>query len=69
MQEFSPFDLLFGREVCGTLKLLKKSWLEEDDQVSLLEQVSQLQHRIKIFQKRIKHGMTEELERDPLKLV
>ena len=43
---FSPFELLFGREVRGPLKLLKESWLEEDDQVSLLEQVSQLRHRI-----------------------
>ena len=79
MQEFSPFDLLFGREVCGTLKLLKESCLEEDDQMSLLEQVSQLQHRItsasyiaranlKISQKSIKHGMTEEIRRDPSKL-
>ena len=39
---FSPFELLFGREVREPHKLLKKKWLGEDDQVSLLEQVSQL---------------------------
>jgi len=27
---FSPFDLVFGRDVKGTLKLIKKSWLRED---------------------------------------
>ena len=30
----------------GPLKVLKEYWLEEDDQVSLLEKVSQLCHRI-----------------------
>ena len=43
---FSPFELLFGRKVRGPLKFLKESWLEEDDHVSLLEQVSQLRHRM-----------------------
>jgi len=39
---FSPFELLFGREVRGSLKLLKESWLDEENQVSLLEQVTLL---------------------------
>ena len=43
---FSPFELLFGREVRGAHKLLKESWLTDDDQVSLLEEVSQLYHRM-----------------------
>ena len=43
---FSPFELLFGREVCGLLKLLKESWLTDDDQVSLLDQVAQLCHQM-----------------------
>ena len=43
---FSPFELLFGREVRGPLKLLKENCLGEDDQVSLLEQVSQLHNRL-----------------------
>ena len=43
---FSPFKLLFRREVHGPLKLLKENWLGEDDQVSLLEQVSQLCNRL-----------------------
>ena len=82
MQEslgFSPLELLFGRKVHGPLKFLKESWLEEDDQVSLLEQVSQLHHRmtsardiaranLKIPRKEWKHGITEELERDSSKL-
>ena len=40
MQEslgLSSFELVFGRKVCRPLKLLKESWLEKDNQVSLLE--------------------------------
>ena len=43
---FSPFELLFGREVRGPLKLLKESWLDEENQVSLLEQVTQFRQRM-----------------------
>ena len=43
---FSPFELLFGREVRGPLKLLKESWLDEENQVSLLEQVAKLRQRM-----------------------
>jgi len=43
---FSPFELLFGREVRGPLKLLKESWLDDDIQLSLVEQVSKLRHRM-----------------------
>ena len=43
---FSPFELLFGREVRGPLKLLKESWLDEENQVSLLEQVTKLRQRM-----------------------
>ena len=39
---FSPFELLFVREVQGPLKLLKESWIGEENQFSLLEQVMQL---------------------------
>ena len=40
MQEslgFSPFELVFGREVRGPLRLLKESWLVEDNEVNLLD--------------------------------
>lgn len=43
---FSPFDLVFGREVCGPLRLLKESWLDDCNEVNLLEQVSKLQVQI-----------------------
>ena len=42
----SPFELLLGREVQGPLKLLKESWLDEKNQVSLLEQVTKLHQRM-----------------------
>ena len=43
---FSSFKLLFGKEEHEPLKFFKENWLEDDDQVSLLEQVSQLHHRM-----------------------
>ena len=43
---FSPFELVFGREVRGPLRLLKESWLVEDNEVNLLEQVSKLRERM-----------------------
>ena len=46
---FSPFELLFRREVHGPLKLLKESWLTDDYQVSLLHQVAQLHHQMTKF--------------------
>jgi len=45
---FTPFELLFGREVQGPLKLLKESWLDEENQVSLFEQVTLLCQRMMI---------------------
>ena len=44
---FSPFELLFGREVRGPLKLLKESWLDNEDQVGLLDQVTKLRQRMR----------------------
>ena len=41
-----PFELLFGREVRGSLKMLKESWLDEENQVNLLEQVTLLRQRM-----------------------
>jgi len=35
--EFSPFELVFRREVCGPLRLLKECWLDDDNDVNLLE--------------------------------
>ena len=42
----SPFELLLRREVQGPLELLKESWLDEKNQVSLLEQVTKLHQRM-----------------------
>ena len=43
---FSPFELVFGRSMRGPLKLLKESWLEEEPPVNLLDQVSDLRHKL-----------------------
>ena len=42
--ELSPFELLFGREVHGPPKLFKESWLTDENQGSLLDQMAQLCH-------------------------
>jgi len=39
--------LLFGREVRGPRKQLKESWLDEENQGSLLDQVMQLHQRMR----------------------
>ena len=36
---FSPFELLFGRDVRGPLKLLQESWLDEEESITLAEYV------------------------------
>ena len=43
---FSPFELVFVRSMRGPLKVLKESWLEEYPPVNLLDQVSDLRHRL-----------------------
>ena len=43
---FSPFELVFGRQVCKPLKILKEHWLAEDDSSNLLDQVSGLRYRM-----------------------
>jgi len=43
---FSPFELVFGRTVRGTLKLLKEVWLAEDTPDNLLDQVADLRYRL-----------------------
>ena len=43
---FSPFELAFGRTVCGPLKLLKEVWLGEDTTMNLLDHVSDLHEKL-----------------------
>ena len=43
---FSPFELVYGKEVRGPLKLLKEHWLEEEESGNLLDKVSELRHRL-----------------------
>ena len=43
---FSPFELVFGRTVIGPLKLLKENWLASEPPTNLLDQVSDLRHRL-----------------------
>ena len=39
---FSPFELVYGREVRGPLKLLMEHWLIEEESGNLLDKVSEL---------------------------
>ena len=43
---FSPFELVYGREVRGPLKLLKEHWLDEKESGNLLDKVSVLRYRL-----------------------
>ena len=43
---FSPFELVFGCTVKGPLKLLKENWLASEPPTNLLDQVSNLRHRL-----------------------
>ena len=43
---FSPFELVYGREVRGPLKLLKEHWLDEKESGNLLDKVSKLRYRL-----------------------
>ena len=43
---FSPFELVFGCTVKGPLKLLKENWLASEPPTNLLDQVSDLRHRL-----------------------
>ena len=42
----SPFELLFGHTVIGPLNLLKENWLASEIPTNLLDQVSDLYHRL-----------------------
>ena len=42
---FSSFKLVFGRVVCGPLKLIKEAWLGEDLTMNLLHHVSDLHEK------------------------
>ena len=43
---FSPFELIYRREVLGPLKLLKEHWLGAEESGNLLYKVSELRHRL-----------------------
>ena len=43
---FSPFELVYGREIRGPLKLLKEHWLDEHQCGNLFDQVSELRDRL-----------------------
>ena len=43
---FSPFQLVFGHEVRGPLKMLKEKWLDDVTEVNLLDYVSSFKARL-----------------------
>ena len=42
---FSPFELVYGHEVRGPLRMLKEKWLGSDDPPNILRYVSDFKHR------------------------
>ena len=43
---FSPFELVYGHEVRGPLKLIKERFMAQDDDVNLLDYVSKFRERL-----------------------
>ena len=43
---FTPFELVYGREVRGPLKLIKERFLAEDNETNLLDYVSNFRERL-----------------------
>ena len=43
---FSPFELVFGRTKRGPLMMLKEKWLDEDENMNLLDYVSNFKERL-----------------------
>ena len=56
---FSPFELLYGREVCGPLRALKEHWLAEDASSNLLDQVADLHDWMTIARELAKKNLEE----------
>ena len=43
---FSPFELVYGHEVRGPLRMLKEKWLGSDDPPNIMRYVSDFKHRL-----------------------
>ena len=43
---FSPFELVFGHTVRGPLKMMKEKWLNESEDINLLDYVSKFRYRL-----------------------
>ena len=43
---FSPFELVYGHEVRGPLKLIKERFMAQDDDINLLDYVSKFRERL-----------------------
>lgn len=56
---YSPYKLLFGRDIRGQLKLLKESWIDEHDSVTLSEYVVKMKEKLKSAQQLAKENLVE----------
>ena len=56
---YSPYELLFGRDIRGPLKLLQESRLDERDSVTLSEYVVKMKDRLKSAQELAKKNLLE----------
>ena len=54
---FSPFELVYEREVRGPSKLLKEHWLEKEESGNLLDKVSELCHRLTKAKESVKRNL------------
>ena len=56
---FSPYQLLFGREIRGPLKLLKESWVSSDNTVDLTEYTCNLKMKLNEVHKLAKSNLSK----------
>ena len=56
---FSPFELLYGRKICGPLDVLKESWAERDcKQQSVLQHFLTIRNRPNSMASTVEDNMT-----------
>ena len=60
---FSPFELVYGHEVRGPLKLLKERLLSEDEDTNLLEYVSSFRERLNVACEFARQNLSESQEK------
>lgn len=60
---FTPFELIFGHEVRGPLKVMKECWINDEKEESLYQYVQSFKNRLKRVCEIARDNLTKEQER------